>query len=546
MVTTTIGSHAFTEAPVTGYDEGVPGTTGWSCSPVAASKTAPGDGAVTLAAGDNVTCTITNDDQGSSLTLVKVIKNDNGGIKTVGDFGLQTSAGALNFTCQTVGTTTTCTSDAINTTPNTYTFSENNVAGYTEGTWSCSPTAAETSAFDGGSVVIALGKNVTCTIENNDDPGHLTLIKHVVNDNGGTKTVADFGLTSNAGTLTPFTSASEGTNQTKYTSQTLTVNRGTKTFSESNVAGYTEGSWTCSPTAATTSAFNNGSVFIDNGVDVTCEITNNDDPGTLIIKKVVKGAGGQFDYTTSTATPTPLGSFSLNPPTDGNDQKTFNNLWAGAYDVTETVPAGYVLTDLSCDNSSTIYDPKLTSTVNATVANGETVTCTFVNEKTTSNTTRTQGFWATHKSITNAVWFGGTVGPNTFPGIPSSEWQFCSPAVHPTIDDIGKLLGGFWSGISQTSTKGKRSALDQARMRLLQQLLASILNVAAFQATPPITIASAKAAYCGTDITAINNAASALGAFNQSGDNGTFTPGASANGKQAKDAANIPYWDVLP
>ena len=546
FVLDTVGKYTFKETPLTGY---VAGT--WSCTAGTLNSSAANNGAVTLAAGANAVCTITNDDQGSTLKVVKVIKNDNGGVKTVGDFSLTIDGSAAVFpagSCVTVTTTTTCTSSSVNVNAGTHTFTEAiNVAGYTPGTWSCTPVAAETVAADGGSVVVPLGQNITCTIQNDDQPGSLTIIKHIVNDNGGTKIVGDFGLTSNAGTLTPFTSASEGTNQTKYTSQKVTVNRGNYTFSENDVAGYTEGTWSCTPTAATGTAFNNGSVFVDNGKDVTCEITNNDQPATLTIVKVVKGVGASFSFGTSTSSATPLdNSFTLTPPTDGSDQKVFSNLNPGTYNVTETPTAGYVPTDASCTGDFVFSYPAGTLTVSPVLANGQSATCTFVNEKTTSNTTRTQGFWATHSGLTQVVWFGGTFGPNTFPGIPSSQWQFCSPAVHPTIDNLGKLLGGFWSGISQTSTSKKRSSLDQARMQLLQQLLAAMLNVAAFQATPPITIASAQAAYCGTDITAIKNAQAAMASFNTSGDNGTFTPGGSANGKLAKSLANLAYWDVLP
>ena len=60
------------------------------------------------------------------------------------------------------------------------------------------------------------------------------------------------------------------------------------------------------------------------------------------------------------------------------------------------------------------------------------------------------------------------------------------------------------------------------------------------------TIDQAKDAYCGTDIAAIKAAASAMGAFNESGDNGVFTPGQSANGKMSKTLANLAFWDALP
>src|SRR5437879_11992420 len=39
---------------------------------------------------------------------------------------------------------------------------------------------------------IAAGEHRTCTITNDDQPAHLTVIKPVINDNGGTKSPADF------------------------------------------------------------------------------------------------------------------------------------------------------------------------------------------------------------------------------------------------------------------------------------------------------------------------------------------------------------------
>jgi hypothetical protein len=45
----------------------------------------------------------------------------------------------------------------------------------------------------------------------------------------------------------------------------------------------------------------------------------------------------------------------------------------------------------------------------------------------------------------------------------------------------------------------------------------------------------------------VNAAASAMAAFNEGGDSGEFTPGASANGKVAKNAADVAAWDdMLP
>src|SRR5207247_7501765 len=46
------------------------------------------NGTITLAPGDNKTCTITNDDKAATLTLVKTVVNNDGGTKTPSDFSL--------------------------------------------------------------------------------------------------------------------------------------------------------------------------------------------------------------------------------------------------------------------------------------------------------------------------------------------------------------------------------------------------------------------------------------------------------------------------
>ena len=107
-------------------------------------------------------------------------------------------------------------------------------------------------------------------------------------------------------------------------------------------------------------------------------------------------------------------------------------------------------------------------------------------------------------------------------------------------------MGGFWSDISKTSTGTKRSALDQARMQLLQQLLAAELNASAFGSVPTGgtgQFAVWEAAFCGTNQSAIKSAQQRAASFNTNGDSGTFTPGTSADSKGARAIANYAFWD---
>ena len=79
---------------------------------------------------------------------------------------------------------------------------------------------------------------VTCYFKNKPASAKLTLRKKVINDNGGTKGVLDFGITTSApGALTPWDSDG-GSPTTVPASQTLTVDPGTYDLSENDVQGY--------------------------------------------------------------------------------------------------------------------------------------------------------------------------------------------------------------------------------------------------------------------------------------------------------------------
>ncbi|HSQ31982.1 MAG TPA: hypothetical protein VLN49_19130, partial [Gemmatimonadaceae bacterium] len=170
------GAYALSEQTQTGYT-----ASSWSCSG-ASSSTAS---SVTLAVGNSATCTIINNDIGATLTLVKVVTNDNGGTKTLSDFPL-TASGPV--TISGVSGTTAVTGRGVN--AGSYALTEQTQAGYTASSWTCSG-----GTQTGSNIALGLAGSATCTIINNDNGPTLTLVKTVTNDNGGTKTVSDFPLT---------------------------------------------------------------------------------------------------------------------------------------------------------------------------------------------------------------------------------------------------------------------------------------------------------------------------------------------------------------
>jgi hypothetical protein len=537
VMTVNAGSYTLRENDIAGYTEGT-----WSCTGATPSNSSINNGAVTVPLATAVVCTITNNDTQGSLQIIKRVVNDNGGTLTVSSFGVNSDAGSLTFGSgvNDGANTLAYSSQVINVNAGSYTLRESDVAGYSEGTWSCTGATPSNNTITAGAVTVPLATAVVCTITNNDVAGSLQIVKRVVNDHGGTATVTAFGVNTTAGSLTFGSGVADGANTLAYSSQVLTVNQGSWTLRENDITGYTEGTWSCTGATPSNTSINLGAVTVPLATAVVCTITNDDQPATLIVKKIVIGAGATFAFT-GTGSGVDA-NFTISPASDNFATTTFSGISAGAKSVTETILAGYVLTDLSCDDSPTVYDPQITQTVNTTLVNGGTVTCTFVNQKQQSQTTRTQGFWSTHLSIATVAWNGGTFAGNTFAGAPGDK-LLCGKEL-----DIPKLMGGFWSNIANKSGKGgKRSDIDKARMQLLQQLLAAELNYSAFGSTPPtMTTAAAEAAFCGSDIEAIKAAQIAMASFNESGDSGAFTPGASAEPKASKAIANIPYWDIIP
>ena len=165
------GAYVLSESTIPGY-----AASAWSC--VGGSFAGA---TVTLALGESATCTITNDDIPASLTLVKQVVNDDGGTALATDWTLSAAGPTPGVTGPTGDPAVT----AAPVSAGSYVLSESTIPGYVASPWSCVGGTAS-----GSTVTLALGESATCTITNDDVPASLTLVKQVVNDDGGTA-VAD-------------------------------------------------------------------------------------------------------------------------------------------------------------------------------------------------------------------------------------------------------------------------------------------------------------------------------------------------------------------
>ena len=162
------------------------------------------------------------------------------------------------------------------------------------------PIAGFSDGLNGG-VTIPRGYAVQCTAQN--QTAALTLLKHVVNDNGGNKAASAWSLTATpttppavpAGLVAQTVTGAETTSS----ANTIFVRPGQPyNLTESTVAGYTLTGISCVTSSdATNRALTQ--ITLEIGETGTCTYTNDDQPAHLtLVKKVVDHTGA--DITTST------------------------------------------------------------------------------------------------------------------------------------------------------------------------------------------------------------------------------------------------------
>jgi hypothetical protein len=129
----------------------------------------------------------------------------------------------------------------------------------------------------------------------------------------------------------------------------------------------------CTASTGVTPSFNGSEVTfaLDDTDDILDCTYTNVARGTIVVEKEADAAGS-FDFTSGTLT-SPFTLTTTGAGDANGDSATFSDLIPGTYDVAESVPAGWSLTSATCDDGS---DP-----ASIGLDAGETVTCTFVNER---------------------------------------------------------------------------------------------------------------------------------------------------------------------
>jgi hypothetical protein len=259
---------------------------------------------------------------GVTLTIIKNVINDNGGSAVASNFNINVENPFFNSVsfAGTSGEGMTISIGAGNTI-----ISEDDYTGY---------------LGDGGvgdcNFVAELGLEYTCIITNDDIAPTLTVIKNVINDNGGTAEPSSFSINVDNSLFDPSTSFAGASGN----GVTMAIDAGLTIVTEDKPESYMGdgGVGDCNFVA-------------QSGGNYTCTITNNDIPPGLSLEMILIKDNNGFalpaDFILSADGPTPF--LGNGPIVEGGA-----DMLPGVYSLNATGSNFYTYSDWSCSGSSQI------------------------------------------------------------------------------------------------------------------------------------------------------------------------------------------------
>ncbi|MDH3278454.1 MAG: hypothetical protein OEM21_10200, partial [Nitrosopumilus sp.] len=256
---------------------------------------------------------------GVTLTVIKEVINDNGGTAVPGNFSINVNNPFFNSTsfAGKSGEGVTISIGAGNTT-----ITEDEFAGYTS---------------DGGvgdcSFIAELGLEYTCTFTNDDIAPTITVIKNVINDNGGEAVPSEFTMVIENPLFEPTTSfaGKSGDGVTIVIDAGLTIVTENKPMTYMGDGGVGDCSFVAEP-----------------GVDYMCTITNDDLPPGLSLEMVLiqddNGFALASEFTLSADGPSPFSG--PGPLVEGGEY-----MLPGVYTLNATGSNYYTYSDWACSDS---------------------------------------------------------------------------------------------------------------------------------------------------------------------------------------------------
>jgi hypothetical protein len=322
-----VTSGSSTELTPGFYTVTEPTTHGYS---VAFSGACNSAGTATVLSNISNECIITNSDPDASLTIISQIINDNGQTLTETDFPATLDGNNVNY------------GEAIGVTAGQHRVSTPGNGFYV--------TTYGGDCSISGVITLAQGEHKTCIVKNDDAAPGLTVVTHVINDNGGTAVASDF--------VTILQAIGSPTQSLNGSEDGVLI--------ENSIGFFGVGQAFLPSGGYNVSFFGDCFGVINPGETKVCTIVDDDiAPQVTIVTNVINDNGGTAvasDFTTHvTATNVSAQDFQGDA---GGVTITFN---AGSYSIDE-LP------------SSLSYNKSLDAGCSGTIAVGQAVTCTITND----------------------------------------------------------------------------------------------------------------------------------------------------------------------
>ncbi len=342
--TVTAGTYILSEAGgPSGYSAG-----NWECT---GNATAVNENTLTIAVGEIVTCTITNDDIAPSLTLIKTVS---GGEASPEDWSLTATETSAEDPIVVSGTTGVQSGEDF--AAGTYSLSESgDVVDYNFDGWDCTGEGVQ----DGANITLEIGESAVCTVTNVYDPvvpGSITVVKNTIGGDG-TFNFTGLGEVVGEGATPQFELITEGgTANDAFTD----LVPGAYSIAEAPAEGWSATNATCTSNMKE-DTFAPTAIALSEDEAVTCTFTNTKTTGTLTVKKIVINNNEETSSVSDF-------SFQI----DGGDAIAFNE--SGENDITVST-GSHTITEVLNDAYTVSYD-----NCSVDMSPGGTATCTITND----------------------------------------------------------------------------------------------------------------------------------------------------------------------
>ncbi|WP_454042419.1 prealbumin-like fold domain-containing protein [Cellulosimicrobium sp. Marseille-Q8652] len=415
------GSDAVTDAfvPAGDYTLVEDGWSGFEAGPwVCTGAPVTGD-VVSIGAGADVVCTVTNTPLPSLLTLVKVV---DGGPAAPEDWTLSATGPQPDGTAGTIsGPSGSVAVTQVDVGEGVHALAESGgPPGYESEGWVCEGGLLQA----GANVVVGADEDVVCTVTNTYVESTLTLVKVVV---GGSADPAAWTLSATDASGETVLAGPAGSAEVT----SVAVPTGTYDLAESGgFGGYVSEGWSCGP-----APLDGSTVTLGPGDDVTCVVTNRAELPHLTLVKELDDRGFTGDVEPTDWTLTAVGGGTSISGATGSPEVSHVAVAPGRYVLGETGgPDGWTALRWVCDGARVVQSPgdggALFSTV--VVEPGDDVTCTVTNHW-------LAGTLTLHKQVVDDVvpvsdWELTASGPTPISGFDGSRDVALVPVAQGTYD----------------------------------------------------------------------------------------------------------------